>query len=110
MKRIPAFVRQVEHNLAAYIALAIRNNKETSSMRYPKLLALFLFLMSIGVPKIQSQDSVETKKLTKIRQQDGMKMVYIPAGTFIMGDETGDLDGTEDGSVVANGQFPTIFN
>ena len=34
---------------------------------------------------------------TYIRQKDGMKMVYIPAGTFMMGDETGDLDGTESG-------------
>ncbi len=31
----------------------------------------------------------------KYCQKDGMKMVYIPAGTFMMGDETGDLDGTE---------------
>jgi len=30
-----------------------------------------------------------------IRQKDSMKMVPIPAGTFMMGDETGDLNGTE---------------
>ena len=61
-------------------------------MRYAKILALFLFLMSIGVPKIQSQDNVETKKLTKIRQKDGMKIVYIPAGTFIMGTSNAQID------------------
>jgi len=54
-------------------------------MRYAKILALFLSLISIGVSDIQSQDNVETQKLTKIRQKDGMKMVYIPAGTFMMG-------------------------
>ena len=54
-------------------------------MRYTKILALFLSLISIGVSNIQSQDNVETKELTKIRQKDGMKMVYIPAGTFMMG-------------------------
>jgi len=31
-----------------------------------------------------------------IRQKDGMKMVYIFAGTFMMGDETGDLNGKHD--------------
>jgi len=54
-------------------------------MRYAKILALFWLLISIGVSNIQSQDNVETKELTKIRQKDGMKMVYIPAGTFMMG-------------------------
>ena len=54
-------------------------------MRYAKMLALFLLLIAIGVSNILSQDNVETKKLTKIRQKDGMKMVYIPAGTFMMG-------------------------
>jgi len=54
-------------------------------MRYAKILALFLSLISIGVLNIQSQDNVKTQKLTKIRQKDGMKMVYIPAGTFMMG-------------------------
>ena len=54
-------------------------------MRYTKMLALFLSLIAISVSSIQSQDNVETKKLTKIRQKDDMKMVYIPAGTFMMG-------------------------
>ncbi len=61
-------------------------------MRYAKILALFLCLMLIGVPKIQSQDNVEPpKSSTKIRQKDGMKMVYIPAGTFMMGTSDGQI-------------------
>jgi len=55
-------------------------------MRYAKILALFLLLISLGVSDIQSQSNVETEKLTKIRQKDGMKIVYIPAGEFSMGD------------------------
>ena len=51
-------------------------------MRYAKILALFLSLIAIGVSNIQC---AKTQKLTKIRQKDGMKMVYIPAGTFMMG-------------------------
>jgi len=58
-------------------------------MRYAKMLALFLSLITIGVSNIPSQDNVETKKLTKIRQKDDMKMVYIPAGTFQMGSNDG---------------------
>jgi len=54
-------------------------------MRYAKILALFLSLITIGVLNIQSQDNVKTQKLTKIRPKDGMKMVYIPAGKFMMG-------------------------
>jgi formylglycine-generating enzyme required for sulfatase activity len=64
-------------------------------MRYVKILALFLLLTSVGTSQnIQSQSNVETPKLTlgrtevkppQVRQKDGMKMVYIPAGTFMMG-------------------------
>jgi formylglycine-generating enzyme required for sulfatase activity len=63
-------------------------------MRYAKMLALFLSLIAIGVSNIQCQRDVETQKLTLgktevkpplVRQKDGMKMVYIPAGTFMMG-------------------------
>jgi formylglycine-generating enzyme required for sulfatase activity len=61
------------------------NHEEVSPMRYAKILALFLLLIAIGVSNIQSQDNVETQQLTKIRPKDGMKMVYIPAGTFMMG-------------------------
>ena len=40
-------------------------------------------------------DQVSDSGAPKYRDKDGMKMVYIPAGTFMMGDETDDLDGTE---------------
>jgi len=43
----------------------------------------------------QSIDQSTDLRPTKYRQKDSMKMVYIPAGTFMMGDETGDLNGTE---------------
>ena len=40
-------------------------------MRYPKLLALFLFLMSIGVPKIQSQDNAMKPATLMARKRIG---------------------------------------
>ena len=49
-------------------------------MRYAKILALFLLLISCCC-----SCSLDRSGSTKIRQKDGMKMVYIPAGTFMMG-------------------------
>ena len=80
-------------------------------MRYAKILALFLFLMSICVPNIPSQDNVENQKLTKIRQKDGMKMVYIPAGTFRMGTSDGEIISLlSDYSALQRSLFRRMFN
>jgi formylglycine-generating enzyme required for sulfatase activity len=62
---------------------------------YSTVLVAFL-IMTASILMALSADNEDEPIPSKIRHKDGMKMVYIPAGTFIMGDETGDLDGTED--------------
>jgi len=49
----------------------------------------------IRVVQRQSDKSIDNVGRYQYRQKDNMKMVYIPPGTFKMGDETGDLSGTE---------------
>jgi len=57
---------------------------------------LSAFLIITGSILITFADNENEPIPSEIRDKDSMKMVYIPAGTFMMGDETGDLDGTED--------------
>jgi formylglycine-generating enzyme required for sulfatase activity len=62
---------------------------------YSTVLVAFLIIL-VFILIALSADNEDQPIASKIRHKDGMKMVYIPAGKFIMGDETGDLDGTED--------------
>jgi len=93
-----AINRKTRNGLRKKILVFLGNIFVRSNMNfkaYSAVLVAFL-IMPASILMAFSADNEDEPIPSKIRHQDGMKMVYIPAGKFIMGDETGDLDGTED--------------
>ena len=66
-----------------------------NSKAYSTVFFAFL-IMTAPILIALSAENEDKPTPSKIRHKDGMKMVYIPAGAFMMGDETGDFDGTQD--------------
>src|SRR6266542_4866469 len=53
------------------------------------IMALFVLVLNLSVPGCGSS---VTSTPTKVSPVDGMTLMYVPAGEFIMGSKDGDLD------------------
>jgi formylglycine-generating enzyme required for sulfatase activity len=59
-----------------------------------KHIGYFIFLIMVNILLAGCGQSSTTLKseTTKVSEKDGMVMVYVPAGVFLMGSDSSDLD------------------
>ncbi len=90
----------INGTIKLHVTVALDADAETSEIKAVSVVDLvqdktFGYPLPGGFVPSGGETEIAQTGQPYFRQKDGMKMVYIPAGTFTMGDETGDLNGTE---------------